>query len=195
MPATPAPYKATSGDAFIVLLIATILAVIGTFSLHNFSDPAGAVVGVMTIGAFMVGTAVLAASKGRSGWWGLLGFFSFFGMLIVVLIPRKREFPTFDIGASVYVPASGPAKQAVHVEPQTSDSLPVAAARQNGSTWWKRTFSVLEILLFLAGLASGIGLYAADRTGNFPLWNVLWFLVPWLAVRILHACVTYIVEG
>lgn len=71
-----------------------ILQIIGNIVLRSDPDP---VVGILGLLILFAGTALLIAGlsyyaigKGRSGWWGLCGFLSFFGLIILALLKDER---------------------------------------------------------------------------------------------------------
>ena len=56
--------------------------VIQVFGSVQNSDP------LMVIGSllFFIGLAYYAKAKGRSAWWGLMGFFSWIGLIVLALL-------------------------------------------------------------------------------------------------------------
>lgn len=60
--------------------------------LGRWSFPvAGAILSVVGTGMVIVGLAFRAKDKGHSGLWGILGFLSFLGVIIVSLLPNRAQ--------------------------------------------------------------------------------------------------------
>lgn len=76
-----------------------IIQIVGNFVLQaNQETPLGALGGlVLLVGTALLisGLAYYAMAKGRSGWWGLCGFLSFIGLIILAclkdLVPEDNQ--------------------------------------------------------------------------------------------------------